>query len=114
MVTTTTSPASAAPVAVAARAWGPSSATRSLSVSGPRLLLSTTSWTASTASRATVLPMCPLPMSPMVVIPAARTPPAESFPAGEHPGADVRLDHLPDLGTRQVRPDLHLLGRLHP
>ena len=63
------SPASAASAAVAARARGPSSSTRSLSVSGPRELLSTTSWPASTASRATVLPMLPLPMSPTVVMP---------------------------------------------
>ena len=42
---------------------------RSASVSGPRLLLSTTSWPASTASRATVEPILPLPMNPMVVTP---------------------------------------------
>ena len=64
------SPAAAASSAVAARACGPSSATRSARVSGPRLLLRTTSWPASTASRATVLPMLPLPMSPMVVMAA--------------------------------------------
>ena len=62
----------AASCVVAARACGPSSSTRSWRVSGPRLLLSTTSCPASTASRATVLPMCPLPMSPMVVM-ASRT-----------------------------------------
>ncbi len=68
MVTTTTSPASAASAAVAARARGPRSATRSARVSGPRLLLSTTSWPASTTSRARVLPMFPLPMRPHVVM----------------------------------------------
>src|SRR3954454_1318064 len=74
------SPAAAASAAVAARAWGPSWCTRSVSVSGPRLLLSTTSWPASTASRARVLPMFPLPMSPMVVTSAASRAPAEPFP----------------------------------
>src|SRR3954447_4654612 len=68
MVTTTRSPAEAASSAVAARARGPRSATRSWRVSGPRLLLRTTSYPAVTASRATVLPMCPLPMSPSVVM----------------------------------------------
>src|SRR5437016_1778962 len=80
------SPAAAASAAVAARARGPSSLTRSVRVSGPRLLLSTTSWPASTASRAMVLPMFPLPMSPMVVTYAASRAPAEPFPARSHPG----------------------------
>src|SRR5437588_12235785 len=80
------SPAAAASAALAARARGPSSLTRSVRVSGPRLLLSTTSWPASTASRATVLPMFPLPMSPMVVTYAASRAPAEPFPARSHPG----------------------------
>src|SRR3954468_761553 len=75
------SPAAAASAAVAARARGPSSLTRSVRVSGPRLLLSTTSCPASTASRATVLPMFPLPMNPMVVTWAASGAPAERFPA---------------------------------
>src|SRR3954447_18770343 len=75
------SPASAASKAVAARARGPSSATRSARDSGPRLLLSTTSWPAATASRATVLPMLPLPMSPMVVMSGASSRSAVSFPA---------------------------------
>src|SRR3954465_9748266 len=73
-------PAAAASAAVAARACGPSSLTRSVRVSGPRLLLSTTSWPASTASRATVLPMFPLPMSPMVVTSGASRAPARPFP----------------------------------
>src|SRR5689334_11410702 len=68
MVTTTTSPAVAASAAVAARAPGPSSATRSARVSGPRLLLITTSCPAARARRATVLPMLPLPMNPHVVM----------------------------------------------
>ena len=71
MVRTTRSAAAASSV-VAARACGPRSSARSWRVSGPRLLLRTTSCPASTASRATVLPMCPLPMSPMVVM-ATRT-----------------------------------------
>ena len=57
--------------------------TRSERVSGPRLLLSTTSWPASTASRATVLPMFPLPMSPMVAMYAANTAAPAFFPAGQ-------------------------------
>jgi hypothetical protein len=48
---------------------GPSSPTRSLRVAGPRELLSTTSYPAATAIRATVPPMFPLPMKPTVVIP---------------------------------------------
>src|SRR3954447_6036148 len=80
MVTTTMSPAAAASAGVATRACGPSCATRSVRVSGPRLLLRTTSWPASTASRATVPPMCPLPMSPMVVMAGPSTPAARSFP----------------------------------
>src|SRR6266508_2701319 len=69
MLTTTRSPAAAAPVGVAARARGPSSSTRSLRVCGPRELLSTTSYPAATANRATVPPRYPLPMKPIVVIP---------------------------------------------
>src|SRR3954463_4473050 len=80
------SPAAAASVEVAARARGPSCFTRAVRVSGPRLLLSPTSWPASTASRATVLPMFPLPMSPMIVTFAASRAPAEPFPARSHPG----------------------------
>src|SRR5579864_9115271 len=62
------SPAFAASNAVAARAFGPSSATSAVKVSGPRELLITTSYPFATASRATWLPMCPAPMSPMVVM----------------------------------------------
>src|SRR3954466_1141200 len=80
------SPAAAASAAVPARARGPSSARGGVGVSGPRLLLSPPSWRASTASRATVLPMFPLPMSPMVVTYAASRAPAEPFPARSHPG----------------------------
>src|SRR5438477_7440657 len=76
-LTSTMSPACAASAGVAARARGPSSSTSSLSVSGPRELLSTTSYPAATASLATVPPMCPLPISPTVVMsgpnPAARS-----------------------------------------
>src|SRR5262249_26578099 len=67
MVTTTSSPPSAASCPVAARASGPSSAARSFSVSGPRELLSSAWWPAATASRARVPPMWPLPISPTVV-----------------------------------------------
>src|ERR1022692_2317282 len=80
--TTTMSPATAASPLVAADARGPSSATVSASVSGPRELLSTTWYPASMASRAMALPICPLPMNPTVVIFSASLP--------EDPG------HLPD------------------
>ena len=80
MVTTTTSAACAASAGVAARARGPSSATRSAKVSGPRLLLSTTSCPAPTTSRARVLPMFPLPMRPHVVMAG------DADGAPDHPG----------------------------
>src|SRR5271166_1133121 len=73
------SPASAAPSAVAARAVGPRSPTRSWSVPGSRELLSTTAWPAATASFATVLPIMPLPMNPTVVIQAGTHPAPRSF-----------------------------------
>jgi len=66
MVTTTMSPELATSVAVAARAFGPSSATSAAKLSGPRELLITTLYPWATASLATWLPMCPAPMSPMV------------------------------------------------
>ena len=62
------SPAFAASIEVVARAFGPSFPTSSDKVSGPRLLLSTTSSPALTASCATVLPIFPLPINPQVVI----------------------------------------------
>src|SRR4051812_36369536 len=62
------SPAWAASSGVAARARGPSSATRSFSVSGPRELLTTTSCPCVTASRASWLPMWPAPISPIVLM----------------------------------------------
>src|SRR5882757_548156 len=67
-VTTTMSPAAAASPLVAADARGPSSATVSASVSGPRELLSITWCPAAMASRAMAQPICPLPMNPTVVI----------------------------------------------
>ena len=70
MLTTTRSPASAACSAVPAVASGPSSATSSVSVSGPRELLTTTWCPAATLSLATVPPIIPLPMIPMVVMTA--------------------------------------------
>src|SRR6187402_1816030 len=98
-VTTTTSPARAASCEPAARACGPSSPTRSASVSGPRLLLRTTSWPASTASRATVLPMFPLPMKPQVVMRAPTRWEADPIPPGQvsllSTGADL-LDRRHD------------------
>src|SRR3984893_39374 len=67
-VPTTMSPAAATSPLLPADARGPSSATVSANVSGPRELLSTTWCPASTASRAMALPSCPLPMNPTVVI----------------------------------------------
>src|SRR5690242_5040398 len=112
MVTTTTSPAVAASCAVAARACGPSSATRSARVSGPLLLLSTTSCPAAIASRATVLPMLPLPMKPQVVIRSSTAQCVGSFhgvrageaqrearsPLGGVPGLDGAAEHLRQPG----------------
>src|SRR6476660_5773926 len=60
------SPAFAASGGVAARALGPSSATRPDSVSGPRELLMTTEYPFAMASRASWLPMCPAPIKPRV------------------------------------------------
>jgi hypothetical protein len=80
MLTTTRSPASAACAAVAAVASGPSSATRSCSVSGPRELLSTTRCPAATLSRATVPPIIPLPMKPIVVMTGANSGPPRVIP----------------------------------
>src|SRR6266508_2583327 len=87
MLTTTRSPAAAAPVGVAARARGPSSSTRSLRVCGPRELLSTTSYPAATANRATVPPRYPLPMKPIVVIPLWST--LASPPGSIADGTDI-------------------------
>src|SRR3954454_22947549 len=81
------SPAAAASTAVAARAAGPSRFTRSVRVSGPRLLLSTTLWPAPTARSASVLPMFPLPMSPMVVTYAATSALTDAFPSTNGPRA---------------------------
>src|SRR3954467_7537707 len=103
------SPAAAASVEVAARAWGPSSSTSSERVSGPRLLLSTTSWPAATASRATVLPMFPLPMSPIVVTYAANSRSASAFPSGRRRElADRELCAL--RIAHQRRPGPRVLG----
>src|SRR3712207_1208445 len=98
------SPAAAASAAVAARARGPSSPTRSARVSGPRLLLRTTSWPAATASRAMVLPMFPLPMSPTVVTYAASRAPAEPFPAraSSRPGSHRETTRPPGSQPRGV------------
>jgi hypothetical protein len=52
IVTTTMSPAVAASASIPARARGPSSLTSPASESGPRELLTTTSWPFFTASRA--------------------------------------------------------------
>ena len=69
-----------------ARRWrrvasGPSSATSSVSVSGPRELLSTTWCPAATLSRATVPPIIPLPMMPTVVMTAPTADRGRSFRA---------------------------------
>src|ERR1700745_1820899 len=128
--TTTISPARAASSAVAARACGPSSVTRSASVRGPRELLSTTWYPAATASRATVPPMLPLPMNPIVVMPGPTGDFVRIFrPAGASAGegrgpaklaGEVLLDRGQDLrvvrdraraepgGYRAVRPDEEL------
>src|SRR3954468_1229080 len=104
------SPAAAASAAVGARARGPSPATRSARVSGPRLLLSTTSWPASTASRATVLPMFPLPMSPIVVTSAGNAAAAPAFPSLRRSElADGELRALGIAEKRRARP--RVLGR---
>src|SRR3954451_5635869 len=66
IVTTTISPASAASRGELARARGPSSLTSSFNVSGPRELLTTTSYPCRTASRASWLPMWPAPINPIV------------------------------------------------
>lgn len=66
------SPAAAASAAYAARADGPSSATRSVSVCGPRELAITTAYPVATAARASWLPTSPAPMMPMVVIVGVR------------------------------------------
>src|SRR6201992_2238003 len=107
VATTTMSPASAASATLSARPPGPSSATRSFSVSGPRELLSTTMCPAATLSRATVLPILPLPMNPMVAIPPMISPPGPGLPGrglgGELVVADVLVDHagahVGDLGA---------------
>src|SRR5918993_469676 len=63
----TNSPNSAASSGVPAFASGPSSATSSSSVSGPRELLIVTRWPSWTSLLASVPPMLPAPMIPMVV-----------------------------------------------
>src|SRR3954447_2875831 len=109
MVTTTRSPAAAASSAVAARACGPSSPTSSVSVSGPRLLLSTTSWPAATARPARGPPMFPLPMSPIVVTYRANAGSAAAFPSGRRGElADRELRAL--RVTDQRRPGPQVLG----
>src|SRR5690606_11811942 len=62
----TRSAARAVSAGVAARARGPSSATRAASVSGPREVLRMTSTPASAARRATPAPIVPAPMTPRV------------------------------------------------
>src|SRR6202034_4843509 len=83
--TSTRSPIAAAFAQEAARALGPSSATRSARVSGPRELLSTTSIPASTASLATVPPILPHPISPRVVIVTGNPARPESIPSQRYP-----------------------------
>src|SRR4030088_1175245 len=95
MATTTMSPAAAASSTVAARAPGPSALTTSLRVSGPRELLSTTSWPSASAARATFVPMLPAPMVPRVVMlsPTWRSPGAFPHSAALHLGKH-RVDDL--------------------
>jgi len=99
MLTTTRSPAAAASAGVAARARGPNSSTRSLRVCGPRELLSTTSYPAATASRATVPPRFPLPMKPTVVMPLGNPGPATGIPERRWAG---RMTGRPSGGVRAV------------
>src|ERR1700742_2315374 len=111
VATTTMSPASAVSSTLSARAVGPSSATRSFSVSGPRELLITTVCPAATLSRATVPPILPLPMNPMVAIPPILSPPRAGIPGRGHgpggrPGrgdlmiAQMLIDHAgADVGN---------------
>src|SRR5215467_15327504 len=127
-VTTTSSPPPAGSRPVAARASGPSSAARSVSVSGPRELLSSTWCPAVTASRATVPPMRPLPISPTVVMDALTPGGWRSFQRLEqrlHPGAEVGgrpggdqvavddrgLVHPVDAGVDHVVADRRHAGR---
>src|SRR5215213_5328951 len=117
MVTTTTSPASAASVTVAARAPSPRFSTTSVSVSGPRLLLSTTWCPASSARRATVLPMLPLPINPHVVMGSSTRPREASFLGREGPRVlDADLDPAAQVlvGGHRVgvdpQPPRHLLA----
>src|SRR6476619_7568083 len=84
MVTTTRSPRPAAPALVSASACAPSAATTSVSVSGPRELLITTSYPCATASRATAWPMFPAPMKPMVVMAAPTPRRPRLFPGSAH------------------------------
>src|ERR1700761_7651243 len=105
VATTTMPPASAVSSTFSARAIGPSSATRSFSVSGPRELLSTTVCPAATLSRATVPPILPLPMNPMVAIPPILSPPVGNIPGRGRADlvvAEVLVDHagahVSDLG----------------
>src|SRR6266508_235417 len=97
MRTTTRSPGAAASAGVAARARGPSSATRSLRVCGPRELLSTRSYPAATANRATVPPMFPLPMKPTVVMSLANPGPVIGIPERRWDGGEVRPAVVTDL-----------------
>src|SRR5260370_40918854 len=100
IVTTTSSPPSDASCPVTARASGPSSAARSVRVSGPRELLSSTWCPAATASRATVPPVRPLPISPSVVMDAPTPGARRSFQRPEqrlHPRAEVGRSARGDL-----------------
>src|SRR5215213_7112888 len=98
------SAAAAASSAVAARAFGPSRPTRSARVSGPRELLSTTSYPASIARRARVLPMWPLPTKPIVVMTRATRSAQAVFPPVFAFG-----------GRRSHRAQcLHEVGEVHP
>src|SRR5450756_843265 len=103
MVTTTTSPSRAASAGVAALAFGPRSCTTSARVSGPLLLLSTTSWPAVRASRATVVPMFPLPMNPQAVMVTSTARPDSSFrPRRRCPIRHDGVMSVPERSARNV------------
>src|SRR3954454_11937623 len=102
MVTTTRSPCSAAPLAVSAVARSPSSWTTSTRVSGPRELLSTTSYPFVMASRATACPMFPAPMKPIVVMGCATDRLATLFRDGDLDGVLRTPDALAARGVLVV------------
>src|SRR3954454_13858230 len=119
IATTTRSPKRAASSAVVARAGSPSSAARSLKVSGPRELLMATSCPASVKWPASVDPMWPAPMMPifisLVVCPArarSNAPLRGRSTLGLQPGV-ARLDHFGELIGLEPQAPADLADALH-